>query len=39
MLKINSLEQYQSDYKRSIENLELYSKGIAEIFEWKKQRD
>ena len=37
MLKINSLEQYQSDYKRSVENPELFWESIAESFEWKKK--
>ncbi|MGB2279065.1 MAG: acetyl-coenzyme A synthetase N-terminal domain-containing protein [Flavobacteriales bacterium] len=39
MLKINSLEQYQSDYKRSVENPELFWESIAESFEWKKKWD
>ena len=37
MLKINSLEQYQSDYKRSVENPECFWEDIAESFEWKKK--
>ena len=39
MLKINSFEQYQSDYKRSVENPECFWEDIAESFEWKKKWD
>ena len=39
MLKINSLEKYQSEYKRSVKKPELFWEGIAESFEWKKKWD
>ena len=39
MLKIHSLEQYQLEYKKSIENPELFWEGIAKSFEWKKKWD
>ena len=39
MLKIHSLEQYQLEYKKSIEKPELFWEGIAESFEWKKKWD
>ena len=39
MLKIHCLEQYQLEYKKSIENPELFWESIAESFEWKKKWD
>jgi len=39
MLIINSLEKYQSEYKRSVKKPELFWEGIAESFEWKKKWD
>jgi len=39
MLKINSLVQYQVEYKNSVENPELFWESIAESFEWKKKWD
>ena len=39
MLKIDSLEQYHSEYNRSVENPELFWEGIANSFVWKKKWD
>ena len=39
MLKIDSLEQYHSEYNRSVENPELFWEGIANCFVWKKKWD
>ena len=39
MLKINSLEQYQFEYKNSIEKPELFWESIAESFDWKRKWD
>jgi len=39
MLKINSLEQYQFEYKNSIEKPELFWESIAESFNWKRKWD
>jgi len=39
MNKINSLEEYQTAYKESIENPEKYWRDIAETFTWKKKWD
>ena len=39
MIKLNSWQQYLSNYKRSIESPELFWEDIAESFEWKKKWD
>ena len=39
MIKINSWQQYLSNYKRSLENPELFWEDIAESFKWKKKWD
>ena len=39
MLKIDSLEQYHSEFNRSVENPELFWEGIANSFVWKKKWD
>ncbi|MDC3030053.1 acetate--CoA ligase [Flavobacteriales bacterium] len=39
MLKINSLEQYQFEYKNSIQKPELFWERIAESFDWKRKWD
>ena len=39
MNKINSLEEYNTAYKKSVENPEKYWEGIAETFTWKKKWD
>lgn len=35
--QITSFEQYQTDYKKSIENPESFWAGVAEHFKWKKK--
>jgi acetyl-CoA synthetase len=37
--QITSLDQYHSDYKKSIENPEAFWAGIAENFQWKRKWD
>jgi acetyl-CoA synthetase len=37
--QITSFEQYQSDYKKSIENPEEFWGNVAENFEWRKKWD
>ena len=37
MKKIDSLEEYRSEYKRSVENPEEYWSGLADSFTWKKK--
>ena len=37
--KINSLEEYQEAYKKSVDNPEAYWEEIAETFTWKKKWD
>jgi acetyl-CoA synthetase len=39
MTRITSIEQYHSEYKKSIENPESFWAGIAETFTWKKKWD
>ena len=39
MNTINSLAEYHSEYKRSIEDPERFWEGIANSFEWKKRWD
>ena len=39
MNTINSLAEYHSEYKRSIEYPERFWEGIANSFEWKKRWD
>jgi len=39
MTRITSLAQYQSEYKKSVENPELFWSGIAEEFVWKQKWD
>lgn len=39
MYKINSFEEYQHSYKKSIENPEEFWEEIAENFEWHKKWD
>ncbi len=39
MNTINSLAEYYSEYKRSIEDPERFWEGIANSFEWKKRWD
>ena len=38
-LRINSFEQYQTDYAKSISNPELFWDEIASTFQWKKKWD
>ena len=38
-LRINSFEQYQKDYVKSIENPEIFWNEIASTFQWKKKWD
>jgi acetyl-CoA synthetase len=37
--KINSLEEYQTHYKKSVENPEAFWAEIAETFSWKRKWD
>ena len=37
MITVNTLEEYHSEYKRSLENPELFWEGIAHSFKWKKK--
>jgi acetyl-CoA synthetase len=39
MKKISSFEEYQSEYKRSVEDPEGFWSGIADEFTWKKKWD
>jgi len=39
MSRINSFEEYQSQYKKSVENPELFWSEIAEEFTWRKKWD
>src|SRR5882757_2545652 len=39
MKKISSLEEYHSEYKKSVENPEHFWAGVAENFSWKKKWD
>ncbi len=36
-IKINTLEEYQTQYKKSVENPELFWESIANTFVWKKK--
>ena len=36
MQKINSFEEYQDQYKKSVENPSLFWEEIAQTFKWKK---
>ena len=36
-LKINSLEEYHHQYKKSVENPEQFWEDIAETFSWRKK--
>jgi acetyl-CoA synthetase len=37
--QINSLEQYEADYKKSTENPEAFWSSVADNFYWKKKWD
>jgi acetyl-CoA synthetase len=37
--KINSFEEYQSEYKKSVDNPEQFWAEKAETFQWKKKWD
>lgn len=39
MLKINTLQEYKSAYKNSVENPEQFWENIADSFTWKKRWD
>ena len=39
MARITSFEQYQSEYKKSVENPEAFWEEIANEFSWKKKWD
>ncbi len=39
MIKLNSWQEYLSNYKRSVESPELFWEDIAVSFEWKKKWD